>query len=585
MLPNRGTITCQNCKESFTIDPEDFDFYAKISAPLPTFCWKCRFQRRAAFRNERHLYRGKSALTGKEVLTIYPPDSGAAVYDEPEWWSDDWDALTYGRDYDFSRPFFEQFHELTLAVPRASRNVSANVNSNYSGNASRLKNCYLIFNANDDEDCAYGNGVDGCKNSFDNSNVIKGERCYGSFWTVGCYQAHFSTRSMELASCWFCFGSKGLTNCFGCVNLKNKSYHIYNQPYSKEEYEKKIAEMRLDTWSGFVKARAEAMAFSQKFPHAYLNGIFNTDVTGEYVSESKNVHYGYLVRGGKDLKYVQYIQFLPPTIDSYDITVWGENNQLAYENMECGNGTYNVHFSLGCYNQVKNIEYSQYCMSSANLFGCVGLRKKEYCIFNKQYSKEAYEALRTRIIQHMQDMPYTDKAGRVYRYGEFFPMELSAVHYNRTLAIEHFPISREEAVKNNYRWYDAPEQEYRTTLKAAELPDAIGEVPDSIIDAILECMQCKKAYRIIPSELAFLRAERIPLPRLCIDCRHNERIAMRSKAVLYQRRCDCNRTTVYKNQVEHVHGSEPCPVEYQTAFPPDDPRVIYCLECFYAEID
>jgi hypothetical protein len=31
-------------------------------------------------------------------------------------------------------------------------------------------------------------------------------------------------------------------NCVGCVNLRNKQYHIFNKPYSKEEYAKKLVD-------------------------------------------------------------------------------------------------------------------------------------------------------------------------------------------------------------------------------------------------------------------------------------------------------------------------------------------------------
>ena len=41
------------------------------------------------------------------------------------------------------------------------------------------------------------------------------------------------------------------------------------------------------------------------------------------------------------------------------------------------------------------------CAASSNLFGCVGLKSKEYCILNKQYTKEAWEALVPQIIEHM----------------------------------------------------------------------------------------------------------------------------------------------------------------------------------------
>ena len=60
----------------------------------------------------------------------------------------------------------------------------------------------------------------------------------------------------------------------------------------------------------------------------------------------------------------------------------------------------------------KNFEYSMYGSSVSNIFGCVGVQNKQYCILNKQYTKEEYEALVPKIIEHMTDMPYMDAKGR-----------------------------------------------------------------------------------------------------------------------------------------------------------------------------
>lgn len=578
---------CQNCKQDFTIEPEDFDFYKKIGVPPPTFCWKCRFQRRAAFRNERKPFWNKSAKSGKRILSLYPLESGVTVYDDNEWKSDDWDALSYGADYDFSKPFFEQIRGLAMKVPRPARSIEDNVNCDYLVNTGWSKNCYLVSNTTGAEDSAYGNAIDYCKSCFDNSHINKCERCYGSFWIRNSYKSHFCERSIENNSVWFCFGSKGLSNCFGCVNLLNKSYCIFNQPYSKEEYEKRIAEMKLNTWSGFQKARDAAMAFSLKFPYAYLNGIFHTDVTGEYISDSKNVHYGYLVNGGKDLKYVQYLQ-MPSSEDSYDLTVWGQGNVRNYENTSSGLGTSNSKFLLECWSEILNSEYSMFCRNISNCFGCVGLRKKNYCIFNKQYTKEEYESLRKKIIEQMSAVPYVDEKGRVYKYGEFYPIEHSPFGYNTSLVSEHFPLTREEALAEGYSWQEASSTEYKTTMAASQIPDAIEDIPDTIVKEILQCLECKKAYRIIPMELSFLRAEKIPVPRTCPDCRHNARIARRSKAFLYHRKCQCSgeksSNGVYSNAVAHFHGKDSCPNEFETTYEEGRPEIIYCLKCFWNEV-
>jgi hypothetical protein len=53
---------------------------------------------------------------------------------------------------------------------------------------------------------------------------------------------------------------------------------------------------------------------------------------------------------------------------------------------------------------------------SSNLFGCIGLRGKEYCILNKQYTKEEYETLVPKIIEKM-------KADG--EWGEFFHQRIS----------------------------------------------------------------------------------------------------------------------------------------------------------------
>src|SRR3989338_7812268 len=134
-MKNFEIKVCQNCKAEFTIEPEDFDFYKKISVPPPTFCWKCRFQRRLTYRNERHPFWAMSAKSGKRFMSIYSPESGLTVYDEKEWRSDDWDGLDYGREYDFSRPFFAQFHELVKSVPFNGPHTEDNVRCEYMVNS------------------------------------------------------------------------------------------------------------------------------------------------------------------------------------------------------------------------------------------------------------------------------------------------------------------------------------------------------------------------------------------------------------------------------------------------------------------
>jgi len=65
----------------------------------------------------------------------------------------------------------------------------------------------------------------------------------------------------------------------------------------------------------------------------------------------------------------------------------------------------------------------------------------------------------------MDEMPYIDKKGNIYKYGEFFPLETSPFGYNNGTAIQYFPMTKEEAEKNGYGWIEVPSGKYEITKK------------------------------------------------------------------------------------------------------------------------
>lgn len=578
---------CQNCKQDFVIEPEDFSFYEKIKVPLPTFCPLCRAQRRLVFRNERKLFRVKNAFTNEDIFSLYPEGCGKKVITREQWFSDNWDAMEYARDYDFSISFFSQFFELEKLVPIYNLNTTLLINSPYSGNSSYLKNCYLCFNSNRSEDCMYGNAVDSSKNCIDNSHLSHSELCYECFWLQNCYKCYFTITSSESSNLWFCRDCLGCNDCFGCTNLRKASYCIFNKQYTKDEYLEEIKKMSLNTIPGFKKARESSRIFWSTQPIRSHQGLKNIDFTGSYVTNSKNVKDSYLIREGENMRYCQYLQ-VPTNKDNYDTNNWGANTELNYETIECGLNSYNNKFSRNCWPSCKNIEYSVNLFSCSDCFGCVGLKKKQYCIFNKQYDKAEYFEVVKKIKEHMDEMPYVDKKGRVYKYGEFFPIELSLQGYNNSLATQHFSLTKEEAEEQGYPWIEVPKGEYKITKKVGELPDSIFDVANDILKEVIECENCKKAYRILENELIFLKKEKLPLPTTCHECRFERRISDRLKIQLYKRPCMCNgekdMTGVYNNTVKHIHGDEPCGEEFKTGYSPERPEIVYCEKCYQQEV-
>ncbi len=112
---NSQTKVCQNCKKNFIINPDDLLFYERMKVPVPTFCSQCRFARRLAWRNERSLYKRTCDLCKKDMISMYKANTTFPVYCHECWWSDKWDSIEYGKDYDFSKSFFDCCIDLEIA--------------------------------------------------------------------------------------------------------------------------------------------------------------------------------------------------------------------------------------------------------------------------------------------------------------------------------------------------------------------------------------------------------------------------------------------------------------------------------------
>lgn len=586
---------CQQCKKEFDIDVQDQAFYEKMKVPAPTFCPQCRLIRRLAWRNERTFYSRNCDKCKKPTISIYSPDSGLTVYCSPCWWRDDWDALDYGVTYDPQKPFLLQVRELYQRVPQMALHglYTTIVNSDYTHMVSYLKDCYMVTYSDFCENITYGSIVEHSKDSGDNLMLHNGELCYETVNCVKCYHVMFSLDCENCSNVYFSRNCSNCTDCFGCVNLHNKQYCIFNEQFSKEEYERRMQDIYPSSFSRIEAAKARAYEHWQKFPQKYFHGRHTVDCRGDYLRSCKNVTESFDIVNAENCRYCTTAQ--GPFTDSYDFNHYGINASLLYETLQAGDKVSNIRFSWWVISNSQDVEYSMYQVGSSKTFGCVGLKKKSFCILNKQYAKDEYESLRSSIIEQMNQTPFTDAKGNSYSYGEFFPAELSPFGYNESTAQEFFPLSEEAALSSHYVWRAMADKNYATTKKAAELPDASREMPDTIINETIECMhggtcneQCTKAYRIVPAELVFYRTNNLPLPRLCPNCRHAQRTRFRNPLQLWQRECQCKGAAsdngAYANTVEHFHKSDPCPNHFVTAYAPDKPDLIYCESCYVAEI-
>lgn len=581
---------CQNCKSSFTIEAEDFTFYERIKVPPPTWCPECRMIRRMTWRNERNLYKRKDDF-GNEVISIYSADKPLKVYERGYWWSDKWDPMDYGRDYDFSRPFFQQFRELMLEVPAVAVFNSNPVNSDYCNHSGYMKDSYLAFASWECERVLYSDLTLFSKDSMELYAVDKSELCYEVVESSDSYKLFFSQQCVSCSESYFLFDCRNCHNCFGCAGLRNKQYYIFNKPYAKEEYEKKLASFNLSGFKSIqsISERLQELKFST--PVKFARVTKTTNSTGNNIHNIKNCFNCFDLKEAENCKYLSHGFNIKDSYDGFGIGLC----ELLYEGIDTGlKGASRQRFSIVVYAS-SDTHYCFNCEGSHSLFGCVGLRNKEYCILNKQYSKEDYGKMLERIIHQMNEVPYRDKKGKLYKYGDFFPAELSPFAYNETIAQRYYPLKKEDTLVSGHSWKDSEEKNYKITLDSKNLPDSIKEVDDLVLKETIGCMhdgkcneQCTSAFKIIPGELEFYRKTNLPLPRLCPNCRFSKRFSLAQPLKLWHRRCYCagekSENAVYQNQAAHFHGSNHCPNEFETSYAPDRPEIVYCEQCYQAEV-
>lgn len=561
--------SCQNCKQSFTVTDDEIKFLEKISPvidgkkfviPAPDFCPDCRLANRTTHRNEQYMYNNKSAVSGEKLISLYSPDTEWGkqykIVSNEEWWSDKWDGLDSGQDFDFHRPFFEQFHELCLKIPHVNLIQVNNENSPYTTGTGYCKNCYLINCSENTEDSYYGKLIQSSRDIMDASYVYDSELCYQCFYIKKCYNCNYLSYSQNSIDCWFSENLKSCRNCFLCTNLDNKEYYFMNQSFSKEQYETKIKEF-LGSHSNVQKALKILENLRKKRIHKYANIVNCENSTGDFLTNCKNCTDCYDVNDSEDCKYITVGVNVKDLMDCSNMYLKPE---LCYQVL----GTieiYNVIFGLYIFHS-QNIIYSEFCYNSKNLFGCSGLRRKEYCILNKQYTKEQYEELVPRIIKHM------EKTGE---WGHYFPIKYSPFGYNESVAQAYLPLTRNQPIAKGYNWKDPDAHDYKPQISL--VPENIRDVGDNITKQILSCgakkgsdQKCGRNYRIIPQELHRLRTINMPIPLDCPDCRHIARMKLRNAYKLYDRSCG------------------KCSTSIKTTFTSEKTETIYCEKCYLESI-
>lgn len=542
------TATCSLTGQPFYIPDSEINHCERLGIPLPTTSPLERMRTLMAFRNEWKLYKRKCDATGADIISAYPPDGPFKIYNNAYWWSDSWDPLSYGRDYDFSRGFFEQYAELQRDVPREGTTIFNSENCDYNSHIRQSKNCYLNSLVAKCEDTSYSYWIVNDKDCYDCIYTNDSTLCYFTSDVNNCYQSVMLQESNNCTDCHFSYQLKGCQNVLFCDNLANKSYHIFNKPVSKEEFEatkKRVLNGSYETWKQNVE---EFKKLKQKAIHQNIHSLNVENSTGDHLYNSKNCDYCFDAHESEDCYNCVSLDHSKDICNSYSAG-WPACELVYMCNVS--RSCTNIAFcTYSWYSQ--NLMYCDSMNSCSDCFGCIGLRHKKFCIFNKQYTEAEYRELLPKIIAKMREEG---------SFGQFFPQSASPFAYNETPANDYYPLTEAMALDRGWRWRAEDRREYLpSTLES--IPDAIAHVTDSITKEILACESCGKNYRITMSELRFYRTNNLPIPHHCSTCRHAQKMAMRTLPFLWERTCANCKNSMY------------------SSFNPQRQETVYCQECY-----
>lgn len=523
---------CSRCGGAFSPDSDEDAFLRRISPRIgdrileiapPRLCPNCRFRRRLAFRNHSYVSNQQDTQSGELIFTMYPGGAPFPLLRNDVWWGDGWDALVFGRDFDFERSFFTQWRELQCAVPHPALSTLNMQNSDFCNNASGLKNCYFVFNSNNSQDCMYCETCWDCTDCIECTAVYNCELCHDCVNCRRCYLLQSSEHCSDCSESFFLSRCRSCTNCYGCANLTRATYCIFNRQVTRAEYESFISGKALSAFSIRSREAAAARKFwcSAPFPHLFAERI--DECSGDYLYNAKQVTDSFMIKDAEALRrcYALY----DGSKDCRDVTLFGMDFELGYECTVCGYHCQRMAFCHDTWDGCSDLMYCDMCPGCSDCFGCVGLRKKRYCVLNKQYGRAEYEQLISRIAAHMR---------RTGEWGEFFPIELSPIPYNLSLAQRYFPSSRDDCEQEGLRWYE-PISAAGSGIDAAALPDR-DEPPFGA--RLVRSSASGKLFKITAIEAERLAARNAPLPRTTYDERFAERAEAIGQPFFAERPCD-----------------------------------------------
>lgn len=499
-----GERTCAMTGETWVMDEEEIAMYRQFNVPPSPLSPKGRLWHLSAYWTAYQWWWNRHFDTGAPVLTYVHPATGIRVLPDKEWFARDFSDTFLEPSLEAS--FFDQFRTLQLRVPvNATRNVKEPENSiatisvgdtnSYFVHASRTKNCAYTADCMDAESCVE---CSGCVAITD---------CYQVGHSQRMHRCSFSNESTDCISSAFLFDCRNCENCFGASNKRNKKYLWWNEQLSKEEWERRIAEVVPMSYNTLQAMREKYMSMIRA--EAVWPENFNQqseNCIGDYLLRCTNCKDSWFGMESHDNYHC--FGFYNSGNNAYATIITGENNYQGGMNGDSSNTKFSASL-IRC----DDCEYSFNCYDCTHCFGCVGLRHKSFCIFNKQYTEADYwqkvDALKCAMLERGE---YGRPLPMAFTFS-YFPESGTAMYLGAEpkdwdrIGMPKFEASADGA-------FGALRTGGKPARSATELPETIAELdPEEWAGVPIEDPELNRPFTLLKPEMEFYKKNLLPPPR------------------------------------------------------------------------
>jgi len=400
-------------------------------------------------------------------------------------------------EIDWNKSFFEQLYELQSKTPHFHQLGRNNTNCDYADDAWSCKNAYLSRGMLECEDVMYIYRVLYSKDCMDLTYCYNMNQSYECTYCFTCYSLKFSMDCRDCSDSQFLYSCSGCRDCFMCWNLRNRKHCIFNKQYSEEEYNEKIKSLHLNSRK-FIDELKNRFAdhIKNDAVHKADHNLNAENCDGNYITDCKNCHDAYFMEDSENGVHVYRSPKTNNCVDCSGLL----SGDLCYEVIQCtdlNNVRFGL-FSVDC----SSSAYIDQCFNCTHCFGCVGLKRKSFCILNKQYSKEEYKEIIPKL---------KEKMVQEGEYGEFFPYKFAYNGYNVSLA-NFFFNETEESIKEKGGFFEKLKKGGKDGESASDLTDLSEAITDDLVGKKFNCSRTGQSYTFSKKELDFYRKFNLPLP-------------------------------------------------------------------------